>query len=107
MEDADLAYSSAADLREMLHSKKLSPVELTELYLRRIEALNPRLNAFLTVTGDHAMESARQAETAIARGERGPLLGMPIAIKDLEATKAYALPSGRWCSKTMCLTVTP
>ena len=94
MEDADLAYSSAADLREMLHSKKLSPVELTELYLRRIEALNPRLNAFLTVTGDHAMESARQAETAIARGERGPLLGMPIAIKDLEATKGIRTTFG-------------
>jgi aspartyl-tRNA(Asn)/glutamyl-tRNA(Gln) amidotransferase subunit A len=94
MEDADLAYSSAADLREMLHSKKLSPVELTELYLRRIETLNPRLNAFLTVTGDHAMESARQAETAIARGERGPLLGMPIAIKDLEATKGIRTTFG-------------
>ena len=87
MDDIDLAYSSAADLREMMHSKKLSPVELTELYLRRIESLNPRLNAFLTVTGDYAIESARRAEEAMSRGEHGPLLGMPIAIKDLEATK--------------------
>ena len=70
MDDLDLAYSSVADLRELLHSKKLSPVELTELYLRRIESLNPRLNAFLTVTGDYAMESARRAEEAIGRGER-------------------------------------
>ena len=87
MDDIELAYSSAADLREMMHSKKLSPVELTELYLRRIESLNPKLNAFLTVTGDYAIESARRAEEAISRGEHGPLLGMPIAIKDLEATK--------------------
>ena len=86
MDDLELAYSSAADLREMMHSKKLSPVELAEVCLRRIEALNPRLNAFLTITGDYAIKSARQAEEAIGRGDRGPLLGMPIAIKDLEAT---------------------
>lgn len=86
MDDLELAYSSAAALREMMHSKKLSPVELAEVYLRRIEDMNPRLNAFLTVTGDYAIESARQAEKDIGKGERGPLLGMPIAIKDLEAT---------------------
>ena len=94
MDDLDLAYSSVADLREMLHSKKLSPVELAELYLRRIESLNPRLNAFLTVTGDYAMESARRAEEAIGRGERGPLLGVPIAIKDLEMTKGIRTTMG-------------
>ena len=94
MESPDLAFASVAELKELLHSRKLSPVELTELYLGRIEAHNPRLNAFITVAGDHALQSARQAEEAIGRGERGPLLGVPIAIKDLEMTRGIRTTMG-------------
>ncbi|MGC2321390.1 MAG: amidase, partial [Terriglobales bacterium] len=76
--------SSLTDASELLRSKKLSPVELTQACLARIEALNPELNAFITVTGDTALSQARAAEAEIQRGDwRGPLHGIPLALKDL------------------------
>ncbi len=84
----DLAFTPAYRLRELIAQKKLSPVELTEACLRRIEALDPRLNAFLTVTADAALAQAREAEQAVARGdELGPLHGVPTSFKDLVPTK--------------------
>ncbi len=69
---------------EQIRTRKLSPVELTRECLDRIERLNPQLNAFLAVTADQALESARRAESEIAAGNyRGPLHGIPIALKDL------------------------
>ena len=68
----------------LLRSGKVSPVELTRECLTRIEKLNPVLNAFITITADSAMAEARRAETEITRGEwRGPLHGIPLALKDL------------------------
>ena len=87
MADRDLAFTPAHELSEMVTRKAVSPIELTELYLRRIEELDPKLNAFLTITGDEAMDAARSAEEAAAGdGKRGPLHGIPISVKDLEAT---------------------
>ena len=87
MTDRDLAFTPAHELAKLVAEKKLSPVELTELYLRRIAELNPKLNAYLTVAADEAMASARAAEQAVADGEvLGPLHGVPVAIKDLEMT---------------------
>jgi len=84
----DLAFKPAWELRDLIASRKVSPVELTEMYLRRIEALNPKLNAYLTVTADEALASAKKAEQAVMRGQRlGPLHGVPISIKDLEMTR--------------------
>jgi aspartyl-tRNA(Asn)/glutamyl-tRNA(Gln) amidotransferase subunit A len=72
------------DLAPRLRRKEVSPVELTQACLDRIEELNPALNAFITVTAEAALAEARAAEIEIARGEwRGPLHGIPIAIKDL------------------------
>src|SRR5579862_7484895 len=72
------------ELSAQLRHKKISPVEVTQDCLVRIEKHNPSLNAFITVTADSALASARQAESEIARGEwRGPLHGIPIALKDL------------------------
>ena len=69
---------------ELLRSRRVSPVELTRECLARIEELNPKLNAFITVTADSALDEARQAESEILRGEwRGPLHGIPIALKDV------------------------
>jgi len=69
---------------EALRERRLSATELTNAALKRIERLNPGLNAFITVTPDHAMERARQADTELASGhDRGPLHGIPIAVKDL------------------------
>ena len=69
---------------ELLRQGSVSPVELTTDCLARIEKLNPRLNAFITVTAESALAQARQAEAEIRRGDwRGPLHGIPLALKDL------------------------
>jgi aspartyl-tRNA(Asn)/glutamyl-tRNA(Gln) amidotransferase subunit A len=71
-------------LAPLIRKKEVSPVELTRDCLASIEKLNPKLNAFITVTPDSALEEARTAEAEVARGEwRGPLHGIPIALKDL------------------------
>jgi aspartyl-tRNA(Asn)/glutamyl-tRNA(Gln) amidotransferase subunit A len=73
-----------SELAPQLRRKEVSPVELTRGCLERIEKLNPALNAFITVTADSALAEARAAEIEIARGEwRGPLHGIPVALKDL------------------------
>ena len=95
MVDQDLAFAPAWRLRELLVSKKVSPVELTELFLSRIEELNPGLNAYLTVTADEALADARRAEAAIKPGaELGALHGVPISIKDLNMTKGVRTTRG-------------
>ena len=87
MSTHQLAFTPASDLRRLIDSRQVSIVELTEMFLRRIETVNPRLNAFLTVTAEEALESARAAEASLLRREaHGPLHGIPISIKDLEVT---------------------
>jgi aspartyl-tRNA(Asn)/glutamyl-tRNA(Gln) amidotransferase subunit A len=72
---------------QLIRSKKVSPVELTRECLNRIELLNPKLNAFITVTADSALAEAREAEAEIQRDHwKGPLHGIPIALKDLVDT---------------------
>ena len=81
---SDLPLLSLAEASELLRAKKLSPVELTEACLSRIETLNPELNAFITVTTELALAQARAAEAEIRRGQwRGPLHGIPLSLKDL------------------------
>ena len=77
-------FTTISDLSQQVRGKEISPVEITRMCLSRIEELNPSLNAFITVTAESAMAEARAAEAEIARGEwRGPLHGIPIALKDL------------------------
>ena len=72
------------DAAERIRTRRLSPVELTRECLSQIERLNPRLNAFITVTEDLALKQAREAESEISAGNyRGPLHGVPIGLKDL------------------------
>jgi aspartyl-tRNA(Asn)/glutamyl-tRNA(Gln) amidotransferase subunit A len=81
---SDTTWLSLSDASRLVHDKKVSPVELTQGCLSRIERLNPKLNAFITVTAEAALAQAREAEAAIQRGNwRGPLHGIPIALKDL------------------------
>ena len=95
MIDEELAFAPATELLALISAKQISPVELTELYFRRIDELNPKLNAFLLLTRDEAMESARAAEEAVVRGDKlGPLHGLPISIKDTEPTKGYRTTVG-------------
>jgi aspartyl-tRNA(Asn)/glutamyl-tRNA(Gln) amidotransferase subunit A len=82
-----LSYLSLSDVASLICEKKVSPIELTQACLARIEKLNPSLNAFITVTADLALEQARAAEQEIANGRyRGPLHGIPVALKDLVDT---------------------
>ena len=84
MGDTDLAYRSAADLAGAIAGGRLSPVEVMEETLRRVEVREPSLNAIVFRGFDEAMESARLAGEALARGEAGgPLLGVPVLMKDL------------------------
>ena len=77
-------FETIVELAPRLRRKEVSPVELTQACLDRIEKLNPALNAFITVTAESALAEARGAEAEIARGEwRGPLHGIPVALKDL------------------------
>jgi len=87
METTALHYLTIAEAAEAIQKHAVSPVELTRAFLDRIEALNGQLDAFITVTGESALKEARAAEGAILRGDyRGPLHGIPIALKDLYAT---------------------
>ncbi len=87
MPDQQLAYSSATDLLDLIRSKQVSPVELTELFLKRIDDIDHQLNSFLHVTHDIAVEQAKAAENAIMNGDHlGPLHGLPIPIKDTQMT---------------------
>src|SRR2546427_2383795 len=95
MNATDLCFTPATDLVTMIRTKQLSPVELTRAVLDRIEHLNPKLNAFCTLTADAALERAREAEAAVMRGEAlGHLHGVPFSIKDLAFTKGVRTMSG-------------
>jgi len=80
---------------EAIRTGRLSPVSLVESSLARIKALEPRINAFITVTAELAREQARQAEREIEAGRyKGPLHGIPVAVKDLFATKGIRTTAG-------------
>lgn len=85
-----ILFSPISELSKLLKRGKLSPVALAEAYLSRIEKISPKLNAFVTVTGELALSQARQAEREIGAGfYRGPLHGIPYAAKDLFAVRGY------------------
>lgn len=91
----DVLFLSAREQGALIRAGRLSPVELTEAYLARIAQLNPRTNAFITVTADLARRQAAVAEREIGRGlYRGPLHGIPYAPKDILATKGIATTNG-------------
>jgi len=79
-------FLTIAEASRLIAERALSPVELTRALLKRIEAANPGLNAYVLVTAKHAMAAARAAEKALAAGQSGPLLGIPLAYKDIYET---------------------
>ncbi|MBL22976.1 MAG: Asp-tRNA(Asn)/Glu-tRNA(Gln) amidotransferase GatCAB subunit A [Rhodospirillaceae bacterium] len=84
----DLDRLTIAEASTLIAGGKLSPVEYVDALLSRIEALNPLVDAFLTVTGEHAREAARAAESEIANGDyKGPLHGIPFGLKDVYETE--------------------
>jgi aspartyl-tRNA(Asn)/glutamyl-tRNA(Gln) amidotransferase subunit A len=93
-EVSDLAYASIAELAPAIRTRAVSPVELVEALLARIERFGV-LNAFITVTAEVALAQAREAERAIGRGEyRGSLHGIPVSLKDLIDTRGIRTTCG-------------
>ena len=91
----DLCWLSATELVALIRSKKVSPVEVTEAVLARVERLNPALNAFCTLTSDLARRAAKEAEISVMKGEPlGPLSGVPVSIKDLVFTRGVRTTGG-------------
>lgn len=80
--NTELIYSDATKLAELIRMREVSPVEVMKAHLDRIEAVNPKVNAVVTIADD-ALESAKKAEAAVQRGdELGPLHGVPFTVKD-------------------------
>lgn len=88
-EQDDVAFWSASRIAAAVADKLVKPSEIVSIFLDRIASINPKLDAYTTVLGDLALDTAMKADAAVARGvPLGPLHGVPIAIKDLEDHKA-------------------
>ena len=95
MDKAEIPFLSASQLSELIKNRSVSPVEAVEAYLDRIDALNGRLYAYLTVTREEAMQDAHESALALDRGEyRGPMHGVPVAVKDQLNTSGIRTTSG-------------
>jgi Asp-tRNA(Asn)/Glu-tRNA(Gln) amidotransferase A subunit family amidase len=92
---SELAFLSAVSMAEQIRLKKLSPVELVDAHLARIQKLNPTLNAFVQVDAEGARRQAHAAEAAVCSGETlGPLHGVPVSIKSSIEVKGLRCESG-------------
>ncbi len=95
MQDNELVYRTGPELAELIRSRDVSPVEVVTAFLDRVEELNPQVNAFITITRDHALTRAGEAEREIRAGRYlGPLHGIPYAPKDILATKDILTTNG-------------
>ena len=95
MDKADIPLLSAAELSRLIEKKEISPVEATEAYLERIDDLDFKFNAYLTVCREEALQAAREAERAIVHGNRlGPMHGIPFAAKDQFLSKGIRSTGG-------------
>src|SRR5712692_10478097 len=90
----EIAYATIAELGARYRKRDLSPVEVTQALLARIEKLDPILHAFVTLTADSALADARAAEEALRQGDGRPLLGIPIAHKDIYLTRGIRTTGG-------------
>jgi len=91
---SDVFDLTLVEAQAALRARKISATELTGAYVNAVEALNPTLGAFITVTADRARAQAAKADEALGRGEPGALLGIPLAIKDLFCTAGVRTTAG-------------
>ena len=92
---SDLVWKFLSELGRLIASREVSPVEVVQAHLDRIAAVDGKLGAYLTVTAEAAIESARQAEAAVmAGGSLGALHGVPLALKDLYCTRGVKTTAG-------------
>ena len=95
MDTLEICYMSAGDLSKLVQNKEISPIEIIEAHLTRIDATEPVLNSFITLLADEARGAALQAEKDIQTGRyKGPLHGIPVALKDLYDTGGVRTTSG-------------
>ncbi len=95
MQTNDLVFQNGPEFARMIRSREVSPVEVATAFLDRAEALNPKVNSFITITRDHALARAREAEREILAGRYlGPLHGIPYAPKDILATRGIRTTNG-------------
>ena len=99
----DLHSLTITAARALLDHREVSSVELTQAYLDRIQEVEPRIRAFVTVTGDLALQQAKEADARISAGEAAPLTGIPVQIKDNMCTRSVATT----CSSRMLETFVP
>ena len=95
MSNLELCGLTVTQASQALRTKDISAVELTQSYLERIEALNPKINAYITVTAERALDDAQRASDELIAGKaRGPLHGVPIGLKDLYETAGIRTTGG-------------
>ncbi len=95
MDKSQLPFLSATELSSLIGSREVSSVEVTETYLDRIDEIDGRLHSYITVTREEALAAARQADQEISAGQhRGPMHGVPIAVKDQLYTKGILTTGG-------------
>ncbi len=91
----DITFASAKSMARAIQDKEVSAVELVEAHLRRIDEVNPHLNAVVTLAGDRALAEAREADASFAKGEsKGPLHGVPMTVKDSHDTEGIVSTGG-------------
>ena len=91
----EILYSSAIEMARAVREKQIATTELVRAHLERIEAVNPKLNAVVQIAADRAMDEARCADAALARGElKGPLHGVPFTLKDAIETEGIVTTGG-------------
>ena len=95
MDQADIPFLAVTELSRLIEAREISPVEAVQAYLERIDAVDGKLNSYITVCGKEALEAARQAEEAIGSGNYlGPMHGIPVAVKDQFYTKGIRTTAG-------------
>jgi aspartyl-tRNA(Asn)/glutamyl-tRNA(Gln) amidotransferase subunit A len=95
MSVSEIAYMTAVEIAKVIREKKLSPVEVVDAVLTRIDRLNPKLNAYCTLLADSARKQAREAEASVMKeAELGTLHGVPVSVKDLIFTKGIRTTFG-------------
>ena len=97
IELGEVTQLTLADAGSLIRSRRLSPVDLVKACLERIDRFNPRINAFITILHESALEQARAAEAEIAKGNwLGPLHGIPIGVKDNIDTAGIRTTAASW-----------
>jgi len=92
---SDIVYMPAVEMAAAIREKRLSPVEVMDAILARIERLNPKINAYCTLLAEDAKRQAREAEALVMQGgELGRLHGVPVSVKDLVFTKGVRTTYG-------------